>query len=112
MRIIGIGPARKRRQGQGALIATALLILAIGLCLFHGASHNFDGHGMSPDLCASVAMILVAPLLLTIPTVKERLVPVLQEFFSGGSLDLLDRPPESIFPSVVPGSRCRAYSRV
>ena len=109
---MGTGQARKRRQEQGALIAAALLILAIGLCLFHGASHNFDGHGMSPDLCASVAMILVTPLLLTIPTVKGRLVPALQAFSSVGSLDLPDRPPESIFSPVVPASRCRAYSRV
>jgi hypothetical protein len=111
MRITSTGRTWSRGQQQAALIAAVLLTLAVGLCMFHAASHEHAVHGMSPDLCAVVVMILVAPLLLAIPVVMGWLAPVLQGFFSGGSVDLPDRPPEAFSLPVVPDLPYRAFSR-
>ena len=84
----------KSWQGQAALIAAVLLILAVGLCSFHRASDEFDGHGMSPDLCASVITVLAVPLLLTRPVVCGLVVSAPTRFFYAVPPDVLDWPPE------------------
>lgn len=86
----------KSWQGQAALIAAALLILAVGLCLFHGASDESYHHGMAPDLCASVVMVLAATVVLTRPVGNGWLVPVPKRFFFLVSRDLPDQPPEPL----------------
>jgi hypothetical protein len=94
--MIGFRYQSERRYWQrtGAAIAAALLILAIGLCLFHSGLTGFDSHGMAPDLCASVVMVLAATVGLTSPVINGWLVPVPKRFFYVVSRDLLDRPPE------------------
>ena len=88
--------SEKRRywQRKGAVVAAALLILTIGLCLFHGTSTEHDGHGMSPDLCAGVVMVLAGTVVLIRPVINGWLVPVPKRFLYVVSRDLLDRPPE------------------
>jgi len=89
---------------MGALIAGMLLILAVALCAFHGSSGQPDGHGITPDLCASMIMILVAPVLFTQPVVEGWFVSVSRRFFSGVPSALLDPPPEAISLEVIPGA--------
>jgi len=95
------------RRRVGALIAGMLLILAAALCAFHGSSGEPDGHGMTPDLYASVIIILVAPVLFTKPVVEGWLVSVSRGFFSDVPSALLDRPPEAISFQVIPGPSFR-----
>lgn len=88
--------SEKRRywQRNGAVVAAALLILTIGLCLIQGTSTEHDGHGMSPGLCASVVMVLASTVVLSRPVINGWLVPVPKRFAYAVSHDLLDRPPE------------------
>ena len=92
------------------MIAAALLVVAVGLCVFHGASDGSHGHGISPDLCASLVIVLALPILLNRPVANGWLVRASNRFFRVVSPNLLDRPPEPFPLLVVPGSPCRVLS--
>ena len=87
----------RAKQQRVAVLAAGLLILAVGLCAFHGAPDNSHGHshGITPDLCASVSMILAIPLLLARPAMNGWVVSIPSRFIYAVSADLLDRPPET-----------------
>lgn len=86
-----------RKQRQVALLTAVLLILAASVCMVHDASDEPHGHthGMAPDLCASVVMILAIPLLLVRPIVNGWVVSVLLPFLYPVPTEILDRPPEA-----------------
>ncbi len=97
----------KNRRRVGALIAGVLLILAVSLCAFHGSSSESHDHGMFPDLCAIVILILVTPVLLPKLVVEGWVVSISRGFFSPVAPALLYRPPESFSLLVIPGSSYR-----
>jgi hypothetical protein len=47
---------------RAAIVGLALVVLAIGFCLFDGDA--FPSHAFSPDLCMSLALFAVAVVLL------------------------------------------------
>ncbi len=96
-----MGDSKRQRHGRGrqrrtALLLAALIVLGVGLCLFHPASHEFADHGVSPEMCATLLIALGAPVLLTRPGMSGWLVPVPKRPFRGVSPDLFDRPPELV----------------
>ena len=80
--------------GQVTVIGMVLLTVAAGFCIFHADQDGLIDHGMSPDACASVLIVLAATLGLTSPVINGWLVPVPKPFVYAVSPDLLDRPPE------------------
>jgi hypothetical protein len=83
----------KSTQRPVVLLAAGLLILATGLCTFHGAPHNSHGHAMTPEPC--VSMVLVLPPLLVRPVVNGWVASIPDHFVYAISADILDRPPEA-----------------
>ena len=97
-----MGDSKRRRHGKGrqrnkaVFLLAALVVLAVGLCLFHPVSNEITHHGMSPEMCATLLIALGAPVLLTRPGMSGWLVPVPRRPFRGLSPDLFDRPPELV----------------
>jgi len=81
---------RKRAWGYGVAAIATLVVVAIGLCLFHSVSDD----GMSTDLCtamlASIAGVLLASLVM-----KDSLLPDPMLVVRPVPLHLLDPPPRS-----------------
>jgi len=79
--------------GQALLIATALLVLGVGLCLFDG---HEGGNALCVDLCLGLAMFSVAAVVLVIGLIH--LLPVdLPAIAYATSLRRLDPPPKRSF---------------
>jgi hypothetical protein len=82
----------------GRLLVTvlAVLIVSLGVCLVQGSVFGMDGHqGMSPDSCASLAMLTTILLtLLGLAAVGRLLVDPARSVYAV-SLVRLDPPPKS-----------------
>ncbi len=79
--------------GQSAVMAAALMVFALGFCLFD--SDGMNGHGMASDLCAGMLVSSLALLLLAGPLANGRLVldPARSAYVV--SLHIPDPPPKS-----------------
>lgn len=82
------------RSGQVAAIAAALLILAVGFCVFAYDQEGADCQAMAPDLCAGMLASSLALLLLAGPLVNGHLLldPIRSAY--AVSLHIPDPPPK------------------
>lgn len=78
---------------QAMTVALAVLVVAIGLCLFDGDASGADG-GLYPDFCTGGALVSAAPVLLGL-TVIARLEERRLELVDTASSRQLDPPPRS-----------------
>ena len=84
-------PWIRNRSGQVVAIAAALLICAVGFCMF---VHDQDG-GMAPNLCAGMLVSSLALVLLSGPLVNGRLLPDPLRCAYAVLLHIPDPPPKS-----------------
>jgi hypothetical protein len=86
---------RRTRKGRyAALCAVGLLIVGLGLCSLQGSPGDCDTHRASPDVCATMFMLLAFTLLIAQP---EPIGWVVSLWIPSGYvvvLDLFDRPPK------------------
>lgn len=92
--------ARRTIRYRFGMVASVLLFLAIGLCVFHTMSGCLASgdHSVLSALCIGAVLILAGLILLTNPPVSgrvqsDRLLGVATVF-----RDLLYRPPEASLP--------------
>jgi len=81
--------------GQAVTIGAALLILAVGFCMFVHDQMGMDNQAMAPDLCAGMLVSSLALVLLAGPLVNGRLLldPIRSVY--AVSLHIPDPPPKS-----------------
>ncbi len=84
----------KRKLGAWSIIAL-VLVLIMGLCLFHFQHHGLSDGGMCPNPCSVDASLLVVTLLIVL-LVVSLLGPERVESLYLIPLRLLEIPPESL----------------
>jgi hypothetical protein len=87
-----------------ALLASALLLLTIGLCVLHSASGCFDStdQGMPSGLCAGAVMILGSLLLFPGPRITGEVLFRRKRALTAIYCDVFDRPPKIFSSLAVP----------
>jgi hypothetical protein len=84
------------KGSYAALCAAALLVVALGICSFHGSPSDCDTHQPSPDVCATLLMVVAPILLLAQPALNGRVVSLWSPSRYVVPLDLLYRPPKPV----------------
>ena len=84
----------KNRSGQVVAIAAALLIPAVGFCMFVHDQNGMDGQAMAPDLCAGMLVSSLALVLVVAPLVNGRLLVEPIPPVYAVSLYIPDPPPK------------------
>jgi hypothetical protein len=81
-------------SGRVLLVAMVVMAGAVGFCLFAVHGHGATDHGMSPDLCAGLAILSVAIALVVCAQLNP--MPIDPPYVGYAvPLHLLDHPPKS-----------------
>jgi hypothetical protein len=86
-------------QRLALIAAAALLAAGFGFCVLPGHHGDYGTHGHSPELCASLVVLLVAVTPLSKPVLSGRSVPAARHAFPPLRVTPTERPPEHALPA-------------